>query len=635
MDNSLFWLPEQENWRGRLRALSTIDDPKRKWQTLVEMANSRLDFLTTTLLDRALVKYCSSAQLPPSEFKPVRLAILSSSTVDHLLPSLRVAALRRGIFLTTYLGDYGQYLQELLDQSSGLGQFKPDMILVALDTRHLVETEIRRDGEDPAQSGIGLLKTIWKAASERFNCSVLQQTLLPVHENLLGSNEQRFSVSPADATRRLNQLIRESADEVGVHLIAIDSWSARQGLDAWHSSSLWHHAKQEIAPAMAPFYGDLVGRVIGALRGRTSKCLVLDLDNTIWGGVIGDDGISGIALGQNSATGEAFVEFQRYVLRLSRRGVILAVCSKNDEANALQPFEEHTEMVLKRSDIACFVANWQDKASNLRKIAETLNIGIDSLVFVDDNPYERAQVRSELPMVAVPEIGEDPSSYPSILGSAGYFEAVAITEEDATRTAQYRENAERQKLQAGASDMDSYLKSLEMVLVGGPIDEPNLKRVTQLINKTNQFNLTTRRYTEQDVARFMADDSYFTIQLRLLDRFGDSGIICIVIGRVEGEKAFLDTWLMSCRVLGRQVEEATLNIVAAQALEYGANKLVGEYLPTSKNGMVKLLYEKLGFQKTTEETDGHSIWSMDLAQHTKLKTHVTEKFAVAAKLPTL
>jgi FkbH-like protein len=627
MQNLLPWLPLKDDWKGQLRVINTLEDPQQKWNKLIELANSNLDFVATTMLDRALNKHFSESAPPPSDCKPIRLAILASSTIDHLLPSIRVGALRRGIWCTTYTGHYGQYLQELLDAGSPLTDFKPNAILLALDTRHLVEADIRSDGEDQAQSSLRLLKTLWKAASERFHCPVLQQTLLPVHENLLGSNEHRLTSSPVDTTRRLNQLIRESASEAGVHLIALDTYSARQGRDAWHNSSLWHHAKQEVAPAIAPLYGDMVGRVLAAIRGRSYKCLVLDLDNTLWGGVIGDDGLSGIALGQNSAMGEAYVDFQRYVLRLSRRGVILAVCSKNDEANALQPFEEHSEMVLKRSDIACFTANWQDKASNLRAIAKSLNIGLDALVFVDDNPYERAQVRAELPMVAVPEVGEDPAFYASIVAAAGYFEAITLTEEDATRTAQYRENSERQKLMETTSDMDSYLNSLQMSLEGGPIELGNLKRATQLINKTNQFNLTTRRYTEEEVAGLVADPSVFTLQLRLIDRFGDSGIIGVVIGRIEGTRAVLDTWLMSCRVLGRQVEEATLNIVAEQAISRGATELIGEYVPTAKNGMVKLMYEKLGFTRILERSTGHSMWSMRLTGRTSLKTYITENVA--------
>jgi FkbH-like protein len=276
--------------------------------------------------------------------------------------------------------------------------------------------------------------------------------------------------------------------------------------------------------------------------------------------------------------------------------VILAVCSKNDEANALEPFEKHPEMVLRRADIASFVANWSDKASNIRAIAEELNIGVDSLVFIDDNPFERNLVRQELPMVAVPEVSDDPTYYPRALADAGYFEGLSVTVEDRERTSQYQGNKARDALKASATDLPSYLRGLEMQLVWKRFDRLGLQRIVQLINKSNQFNLTTKRYTEQDVLAVTSDSQAFGLQLRLLDRFGDNGVIAIIVGRMlENQDLYIDTWLMSCRVLGRQVEPTTLNLIAQEALKLGACRLVGEYIPTKKNGMVKDHYAKLGF----------------------------------------
>jgi FkbH-like protein len=323
-----------------------------------------------------------------------------------------------------------------------------------------------------------------------------------------------------------------------------------------------------------------------------------------------------LVLGQGSALGEAFAGFQDYARELSRRGVILAVVSKNDEKNALEPFERHPEMVLGRGDIASFVANWSDKPSNLRTVAEELNIGIDALVFVDDNPFERDLVRRELPMVAVPEITDDPTSYAQTLADAGYFEAVAVTDEDRARSGQYQSNREREALKASATDLGSYLRGLEMRLLWRRFDRVGLARTVQLINKTNQFNLTTRRYSEADVLAVMEDKRAFGAQLRLIDRFGDNGIIAIVIGRLQDNADLaIDTWLMSCRVLGRQVEPTTLNLVAALAQELGAKRLVGEYIPTPKNGMVRDHYAKLGFAACADgpEFDGATRHVLDLA----------------------
>jgi len=339
--------------------------------------------------------------------------------------------------------------------------------------------------------------------------------------------------------------------------------------------------------------------------------LVLDLDNTLWGGVIGDDGLEGIVLGQGDPAGEAFVGLQSYALQQAKRGVILAVCSKNDEANAIAPFAQHADMILKRSDIASFVANWDDKAKNIRRIANDLNIGLDSLVFVDDNPFERNLVRAELPMVAVPELPDDPALFARALADAGYFEGIRITEEDRERTRQYQVNAERSVLLAESADLPTYLRGLEMKLVWKEFDAVGLQRIVQLINKTNQFNLTTKRYNEADIRAIMEDPDAFGLQLRLIDRYGDNGVIAIVIGKRRNDEVAIDTWLMSCRVLGRQVEEATLGLIADATARLGAERIVGEYSPTAKNAMVRDHYLKLGFTHVESLGSGGTRWELD------------------------
>jgi FkbH-like protein len=370
-------------------------------------------------------------------------------------------------------------------------------------------------------------------------------------------------------------------------------------------------------------YGDLVARILAAKQGRSYKCLVLDLDNTIWGGVVGDDGVEGIVLGQGSALGEAYVAFQQYARELSRRGVILAVCSKNDEASALEPFDRHPEMVLKRADIASFAANWSDKANNIRAIAQELNVGLDSLVFIDDSPFERDLVRRELPMVAVPEVVDDPTYFATTIADAGYFEALSVTDEDRERTNQYRDNRDREISRASATDLDSYLRSLDMRLHQRRFDRVGLRRVVQLINRSNQFNLTTRRYTEDEVRAVMDDPGAFGLQLRLIDRFGDNGVIAIVIGRLQGDgDLYIDTWLMSCRVLGRQVEQATLILIAQEAERLGAHRLIGHYIPSKKNGMVENHYAKLGFTVIDTDSAGESHNLLDLKSFTPADTFI-------------
>ncbi len=611
----LRWLPEPANWRADLRALNTPDVDF--WTAAVALANHRLDFIRTNALDETVRRRYESAAPIGIGTKPVRLAILASSTVAHLHAPIRVAGLRRNIWITTYESDYGQYLQELLDQQSGLHAFKPDAILFALDSRHLTHGVHAAQSAEAAAAAFDDAKSLilrcWRTARQAFACPVMQQTLLDPFPPLMGANEHRLPGSRSRIVTNLNTALRDMADLEGVDLVALDRQAANDGLAAWHDPALWHRSKQEVSPAAGPTYGELVARLVAARQGRSAKCLVLDLDNTLWGGVIGDDGLDGIVIGQGSPLGEGFVAVQEYAKELARRGIILAVCSKNDEANAREPFEKHPEMVLRPNDIACFRANWDDKPANIRAIAAELNIGLDSLVFLDDNPFERNFVRAELPMVAVPEVSEDPADFAQTLADAGYFESLAVTDDDRERTAQYQENRAREQLRADASDIESYLHSLQMRMVWKRFDSVGLQRIVQLINKTNQFNLTARRHTEADVREIMSDPASFGLQLRLLDRFGDNGIIAIVIGRTGAPGTMLiDTWLMSCRVLGRQVESTTLNLVAAEARSMGAHKLVGEYIPTKKNGMVRSHYEDLGFSVLARQTDGHSLAELDL-----------------------
>ena len=631
----LHWLPVLPDWRQRLKALPA--DPAAAWDTSVALANSRLNFVLSNALDemvhRVLPDGPETLSTTPETLSTskVRLAVLGSSTLAHLLPAIRVAGLRRGIWIDTYENDYGQYLQELSDSDSPLHAFKPNAILVALDAYHLTAGVTAGMDADSAEAALtemqDRIKEVWRLAHEAFRCPIIQQAVLPVHLPVLGNNEHRLPGSRVWFTNRLNDAIRSMADDAGVDMLAIDDRAVRDGVGKWHDTALWHRSKQEVLPTAGPMYGDMVGRWLAAKQGRSFKCLVLDLDNTVWGGVIGDDGLEGIAIGQGSPLGEAYTTFQEYARELSRRGVILAVCSKNDETNALEPFEKHPEMVLKRGDIASFVANWSNKADNIRAIAQELNIGLDALCFIDDNPLERNLVRQELPMVAVPEVSDDPTGYPVALADGGYFEGLSVTNEDRERTSQYQGNKARGALKAAVTDLPSYLCGLEMQLVWKRFDKIGLQRIVQLINKSNQFNLTTRRYTDEDVIAVMADPEAFGLQLRLLDRFGDNGIIAIIIGRLQADKdLMIDTWLMSCRVLGRQVEPTTLNLIAREAAKLGAWRLVGEYIPTRKNAMVKDHYARLGFTVMETSDTGGNRNVLDLAAFTPAETfiHVVE-----------
>ena len=599
------WLPEQPSWREALQRAEALGPSPAAWSILVELASTRMDNVRTIQLDRRRQKLFGLQPPTNTVGKPMRLAILGSSTLAHVAPAIRIAGLRRGLWIETYEAEYGQYWQEAKNPTSGLFAFAPNAVLFAFDARHLLGSpDVSLDAAGSSaliSKSLDRIVECWQGVKDAFSCQVIQQAALPVFPALMGQNEFRLPGSPRALVDRLNAELRVRAEANGVDMLALDARVADDGLRAWYDPALWYRAKQEVAPAAAPFYGDLVGRLLAAGRGRSSKCLVLDLDNTLWGGVIGDDGLEDIVIGQGSALGEAFVAVQRYAKDLARRGVILAVCSKNEEVNALAPFERHPDMVLRRSDIACFVANWRDKATNIREIALTLNIGLDSLVFLDDNPFERNLVRRELPMVATPEVSDDPADYPGTLADAGYFEGLSLTDEDRERTAQYRTNAARSALQAQATDLNAYLLGLDMRLIWTRFDAIGLKRITQLINKTNQFNLTTRRYTEPEVEAITTDPDRVGLQFRLVDALGDNGVIAVVIGRRRnGTELWVDTWLMSCRVLGREVERATLQVLINIAREFGCATIIGEYIPTTKNAMVSEHYVRLGFKPTAE-----------------------------------
>ena len=622
----LSWLPERPAaWTEALTALPVDGGtakppaaPAETWAHLIALANHRLDGLATVRLDRRLQRLFGAEPPPGLATRPVRLAVLASSTVAHLLPAIRVAALRRNIWMATYVGESGQYAQELLDPESGLHRFQPTAVLFAIDAHHLLGGFDIADRPDVAARRLhevvdGLARH-WATARAAFRCAVLQQTVPCVFPALFGNNEHRLP-GAAGLTAVLNERLRARADSEGADIVALDAQLLQDGLRAWHDPVLWHRAKQEVHPAAAPMYGELVSRLLAAQQGRAFKCLVLDLDNTLWGGVVGDDGPGGIVLGPGSALGEAYAAFQRYARDLSRRGVILAVCSKNDQANALEPFDTHPEMVLRRADITCFVANWTDKAANIRQIADRLNIGLDALVFADDNPFERNAVRRELPMVAVPELPADPALYAQCIAAAGYFEALQLTGEDLERTQNYQANRQRAASRGAATDLEGYLRSLDMELRWRRFDPLGQPRIVQLVNKTNQFNLTTRRTCDEEVAALIADPRALTLQIRLLDRFGDNGMIAVAVGHFQApddRDMLIETWLMSCRVLGRQVEEATLNLLAAEARRLGAVRLIGEYRPSGRNGMVCAHYPKLGFAKLAETPDGVTRWGLPL-----------------------
>jgi FkbH-like protein len=629
-DLSLYWLNPIDNLAERIRATQNDIDNQSALKSFINLANSQMSFIKTQSLDLAFRRRFAS--VPPELLRrpTERFAILSSSSTSHLMPGIRMAALRRGCWIETYEPAYGQYVQEILDSSSGLHRFRPTIVMLTLDARHLITEDAgivsNSDAERWADILVNRLSQLWQRCRDSFSCRVIQQTILPIFQQSFGHNQRRFHASKYALLDRVNERLGELADREQVDLLVLDTLVRRYGLDEIHDPSYWHRAKQEIRPAFAHIFGEHVARLMAAQIGLSSKCLVLDLDNTLWGGVIGDDGVEGIVLGQGDALGEAFLAFQEYVLELTRRGVVVAICSKNDEATARRPFRSHPEMLIKEHHVACFIANWDDKAANLRRIAHTLNMGLDALVFVDDNPIERALIRRELPEVAVPEMPDDPALYARCLADAGYFESIRFTVDDAQRTEQYLAVTKRQSLYEAATDLPGFLTSLEMQLRWKAFDEQGLFRIAQLVNKSNQFNLTARRYNSSQLAAFMRNRRYLTLQLRLTDLIGDNGMIAVIIGCLDERDPALmniDTWLMSCRVLGRQVQEASLNVLVGCARQRGVRVLIGEFRATAKNALVRDHYQHLGFTPQTAQTSDCSKWMLEISKFEPLHTYIT------------
>ncbi len=610
----LNWMPSPSNFNDQLKRASS------DFGVVRALAGTNLDFLQTQQLANRINKFSFD---DAAGLHRVKLALLTSSTFDHILPSLRVAGIRHGLWIDIYTAPFNQYSQEALEPSAALKQFAPDFVFFAMDAgdQPLEFASTAAQGETLFRERADHFQALIASVKQKLGSSVLFQTLVVPPFPLFGNADRSIKGTVAWFFSRINEWVADQARENQIHMVDVDALAAQFGKREWCHQRLWFHAKQAISPLHAPVYAEQVARVLAAAVGRSKKVLVLDLDNTIWGGVIGDDGVEGLELGQGTGAGEAFVAFQRYVKDLKSRGVILAACSKNDDANAWAPFQKHPEMVLTAEDFSVFVANWNDKASNIDAIAKKLNLGLDAFVFFDDNPMERDLVRQLLPMVSVPEVPEDPSDFIDCLSGSGLFESFVLTEEDRHRTCQYRADSQRGELRSSSHNVEDYLKGLDMTLAVAPFDDIGASRIHQLINKSNQFNLTTRRYSLEQVHQMRNDEHILTYQFHLKDRFGDNGMISVVIARpADGGDLIIDTWLMSCRVLGRHVEQEVLNCIVEGARTRGFKRVVGEFLPTAKNQMVKDHYEKLGF-KPTRAAD-RDLWNLSVDAYRAYETPI-------------
>ncbi|MBF0445817.1 MAG: HAD family hydrolase [Magnetococcales bacterium] len=609
------WLPATpDDFRNQCQAVRQSDeDSSTDLYRLAQFAlnNSQLNSLAHAFAEAQ--KKPQKSQL----LKPFRLGLVSNATTALFVPALIASSLRFAISLTVVEAPFGQVMQEALDPDSQINQGELDGVLLALDYRGLPFADILGEAASLSSDTKDYINSLIEKFSDGGRRVVIVQTIPQPTEALFGSYDARMVSSMQRQIAAFNSYLAELPQKSGTVILDVANLANRVGLDRWHDPIQWNFAKLPFSQMVVPLYTDFIARLLGAIRGKSRKCLVLDLDNTLWGGVIGDDGLDGIVLGQGNALGEAFLEIQRTALNLRKRGIVLAVCSKNDEINARMPFRKHPDMILKEDHIAVFLANWNDKASNLEEIARVLNIGLDALVFLDDNPAERAQVREALPQVAVPELPDDPAFYPRALLGGGYFEAIAYTPDDQQRAQQYQANSQRTSLQSNCRNIDEFLQSLAMQAQVAQFDQMGRSRIVQLINKTNQFNLTTRRYTEAQIISMEEDSSIFTLQVRLQDRFGDNGMISVVICRTQGNLWDIDLWLMSCRVLKRRVEEFVLDQLVIEAKKHGITTLQGVWIPSSRNDLVKDHYANLNF-KLIKEEDSTTYWQLPLKDYIPL-----------------
>lgn len=594
-----------------------MSDLSRDWRESIGLP-------TYGQLTTAIRRWRSEKRSEPVAASLVRVAIIGNSTLAFLKEPVEYALSQCGLPSDIFVGEFDNYISEILTEDSPLYQFCPQVVVLVLDY-HSIKERLPENGtwvglSSVVQGECDRLRSLWDTIRSRCGATIVQTNFaLPV-ERSLGHLSAKTPSSLTSLLRELNNsLSRQAPNDVSI--VDVEQLSGAFGKRAWFDSPTWYTSRQSCGFAALPVLAQGIVQVVSGVRGKSKKCLVLDLDNTLWGGVVGDAGVSGIHLGRGDALGEPFIDFQKYCLELKQRGVLLAVCSKNDVENAKSPFQSHPESVLKLEDFSAFVANWDDKASNLKLIAAQLNLGLDALVFVDDNPAERQLVRTFTPEVTVLEMPEDPALYCQTLDRGGFFEVAFVSEDDRQRSTFFAAEYLRREAAVVAVNMTDYLKSLVQECSTGPFDDSNLTRVNQLLNKTNQWNLTSRRFTEAELRKLAEDSVVETFWVRSRDRYGDHGLIAAVISRMNGQTLLIEDWVMSCRVFQRGIEDLTFNELLTMARRLGATELQGRYCESEKNKLVADWYGRLGFQQTPCDIAGETRWRLVLSDAVMMRPH--------------
>ncbi len=556
-------------------------------------------------------------------FKPSKVAVLGDTSTQFLTQALRAMGYEKGLDLNVWETDFNQIERQIYDAASELYHFNPDIIILFQSAHKLLGKYNKLSPENHcllASAELTSIENYCATLSERLPAKVIYYNYTEIDDNVFGNFANKTPSSFLFQLRKLNyELMEFAAQHAGFYVCDLSAIQNQVGKATFFRPAVYVNTEMVLNINILPLVAAKTIDLINALQGSFKKCLILDLDNTIWGGIIGDDGIENIQLG-TLGIGKAFTEFQYWIKKLKNRGIIIAICSKNTESVAKEPFENHPDMVLQLNDIAVFMANWENKADNIRQIQNILNIGFDSMVFLDDNPFERNMVRQNIPQICVPELPEDPADYLEFLYNLNLFETASFSDEDVQRTTHYKMEAQRKMVQQHFINEDDFLESLHMLSLVETFNKFNTPRVAQLSQRSNQYNLRTIRYTEADIKLLSASENYFTFAFNLEDKFGDNGLICVVILHKENNQTlFIDTWFMSCRILKRGMEHFVLNKIANFAKENAYVYLKGEYIPTSKNEMVSNHYKNLGFEKTGD------YWTMNTQTYENKKCFIKEK----------
>tara|TARA_B100001093_G_scaffold520294_1_gene614390 strand:- start:10398 stop:12185 length:1788 start_codon:yes stop_codon:yes gene_type:complete len=576
-------------------------------ENIIELLNYPFDSSMILRKRKAIRKELIKENLPFN----LKFAVLGGSTTSELIKIIELFLLKNGFSVSFYESEYNKYYEDSIFENQDLLNFEPDLIYIHTTHHNISEypsiNDSKQDIEIIYKNEIRKFKSIWSSL-KKYNCPIIQNNFdLPINRSL-GSLD---SCDPHGKTFFLNRLNIDFANEAqknkSLHINDINYLSSMLGLKNWHDKNLWHSAKYAISFQAIPVLSNKIAGIILSILGRSKKCIVLDLDNTCWGGVIGDDGLNGIKLGNETAQGEAYKVFQSYIKELKQRGIILSVCSKNNHEIAKEAFT-HSDSVLSFDDFTSFKANWEPKYSNIEKIASEINIGLDSLVFIDDNAMERNIVESQLPAVSVPNVGNNILDYIDHIENNNYFEILNLSSDDLSRNKFYSENVQRNKQKSSFDNYNDYLVSLNMKAEIKPFCNVYIDRITQLINKTNQFNLTTKRYKLNEIESISKDDTYISLYGKLEDKFGDNGLISVIIGEIVDKTCIIDTWLMSCRVIKRNMELAMFDMLIRECNLRKITKIIGVFKGTKKNNMVSTLFSDLGFSLVKEEVDKSIVW---------------------------